>query len=42
MGYSKDHNKSAHEIERAAISSGNYNSLKENAIERALQGVTTI
>ena len=35
-------NKSAHEIERAAIRSGNFNTLKENAIEKALQGVTTI
>ena len=35
-------NKSAHEIERAAIRSGGFTTLKENAIEKALQGVTTI
>jgi type IV pilus assembly protein PilB len=35
-------NKSAHEIERTAIRSGDFNTLKDNAIEKALQGVTTI
>jgi type IV pilus assembly protein PilB len=35
-------NRSAHEIEQAALRSGNFNTLKENAIEKALQGVTTI
>jgi type IV pilus assembly protein PilB len=35
-------NKSAHEIERAAIKSGNFTTLKENAIKKALQGVTTL
>ena len=35
-------NKSAHEIERTAIRSGDFNTLKDSAIEKALQGVTTI
>lgn len=36
------HCKSTHEIEQAAIRAGNFSTLKENAIEKALQGVTTL
>jgi type IV pilus assembly protein PilB len=33
---------SAHEINRAAYSAGNYTPLKNNAAEKVMQGVTTL
>ena len=32
----------AHEIRNAAVASGNFTTLKENAIEKVLQGITTL
>ena len=34
--------KSAHEITRAALNAGNFTSLKENATEKVLKGITTL
>jgi type IV pilus assembly protein PilB len=34
--------RSVHEIRNAAVASGNFKTLKENAIEKVLQGVTTL
>ena len=35
-------NKSAHEIARAARESGNFTTLKENAAEKVIQGITSL
>ena len=34
--------KPAHEIRKAAIESGNFTTLRENAVEKVLQGITTL
>jgi len=33
---------SAHEISKAAVASGNFKTLKENAVEKVLEGITTL
>jgi type IV pilus assembly protein PilB len=33
---------SSHEINRAAIAAGNFVSLRDNALEKAVQGVTSL
>ena len=35
-------NASAHEIARAAAKTGEYNTLKENAAEKVIQGITSL
>jgi type IV pilus assembly protein PilB len=32
----------AHDITKVAVASGNFTTLKENAVEKALQGITTL
>jgi type IV pilus assembly protein PilB len=34
--------KSAHEINRAAIESGNFATLRDNALEKVIQGITSL
>jgi type IV pilus assembly protein PilB len=34
--------RTAHEIRKAAVESGNFTTLKENAVEKVFQGVTTL
>jgi type IV pilus assembly protein PilB len=32
----------AHEIKKTAVESGNFTTLKENAVEKVLEGITTL